>query len=148
MAQNLGAEAMSELKALRAVAEAARELLTDARVTRINVMDAAKTDGRWHGCADAMQLRIQAAAAALDALDALPAPPPYETVGYLRRVLLYHGIGIGKETVWRATVEALPGKTGYFLDPEHWRHFATMTGPVSQPVVPVIAATVTREPGA
>ena len=93
--------------------------------------------------------RAVALDAALDAFAAIPAPqPPGETVGDVRRVLLYHGTGIGRETVWRATVEALPGKAGYFVDPEHWRHCATMTGRVAPPVVPVIAATVTREPGA
>ena len=124
---------MTELEALRAVAKCAKVYRTFHGVDELNIHRDA--DDAWCDLLNA-----------LDALDALPAPSPYETVGYLRRVLLYHGIGNGRETVWRATVEALPGKAGYFVDPEHWRHFATMTGPVSPPVVPVIAATVEPPP--
>ena len=45
--------------------EALEELLIDVAITQNNMRDAAKTDARWAGCAEAIQPRVDAARAAI-----------------------------------------------------------------------------------
>lgn len=47
------------------LAEALRELVVDMERAQANMRNAAKTDLRWEGCADAIQPRVDAARAAL-----------------------------------------------------------------------------------